>query len=155
MLFIVEIPHQRAPSCWIAEDKRDFINAVERANTKRDCVIYDARTIGEIMNDFDVASAEDAREKGYDVIAALIQATAPDRSVMVYRSWETLDFTNFALVALDEFACYRSYLAHDLSALIVLENECEAREWLKREDWRGYHNGRAAADALTKKLNSI
>lgn len=150
MLYVLEIPHQREPICWTANDKQDFINKIERANPRRDCAIFDARTVQELMNDFDSTSPEEARENGFNWLAELIQQAAPDFNQMAYAAYNR---PNHILLALDEYGTYREYLASDLNRLFVFVGIEDARQALDSHIWQVTHNGLAARKALQNRLN--
>lgn len=59
MIYIVEIPHQFRPTCWDADDKKDFCRPVRQSVEcqSADATIYECVTAQELPAQFGYAKA--------------------------------------------------------------------------------------------------
>lgn len=154
MIYIIEIPHQLPAACWTAIDRADFIRAVQAsaAQKRSSCTIYSAATVRQL------AEEQDIETQDHDAMTAAGLATLAEKFGLNTAIFHGPDWgCNPEWTATDpgEFDACRQYLAEDLHALHIIEDDAQALATWKAgaPEWGPHQHGRAL-DALRERLEA-
>lgn len=147
-MYIIEIPHLRTPSCWMANDEQDFISAVSgSAAAQRSCdTIFRKTSAREELALAGYSSAAEARADGYDYVADLVDKYGLETVLFL------TDDGGYTADPVNEFDAYTRWLGSDLSSLLIFDGDDAALAALSDANNWNRHGGVEAKMALADKL---
>ncbi|MBU2708893.1 hypothetical protein KCM76_23060 [Zooshikella marina] len=147
MIYIVSIPPMSKPECFSYIDEDHFLNILRKYASAKDRLVYERLTLKELMEQYDVASREEAEGYEYNFLCKLIDKYTPD-TVLYF--WEGDD--KYKTESMDEFDAYIDFLSEDVQSLKLYMTSSEAIEALKdATEWQG-SKGVEARMALEEEL---